>query len=84
MRDACDFKRQNLDQQSGYRGLRGHIRDSVPTVLFLDQDVFGEVEGEAGREGELRAEPACGNLADRVAMCDVTVRSSLMADFQFA
>lgn len=56
----------------------------MPTVLFLDQCVFGEVDGEAGQEGELRADPACGDLADRVAMCDVTVRSSLMADFQFA
>lgn len=34
-------------QQSGRQGLGGLVRDSVPVVMFLGQDVFEEVEGEA-------------------------------------
>lgn len=38
-------------QQSGHQGLGGHIRDSVPVVVFLAQGIFGEFEGEAESGG---------------------------------
>lgn len=34
-------------QHSGRQGLRGHVRDSGPVVMFLAQGISGEFEGEA-------------------------------------
>lgn len=38
--------KEQAPSRAGVR-LRGHVRDSVPVVMFWGQEVFEEAEGEA-------------------------------------